>query len=84
MHSGPPSSEGNDCGTVISLDNMNDYYDRTERIPLGLIEGSCKNEPVKHIFIKGSIADKGLIDQVFANTSPRGVNLAAQGGSDTP
>lgn len=69
-------------GTVISLDNMNDYYDPAlKEYRLGLIEEAAKTSPVKHIFIKGSIADKGLIDQVFAEYNPAVVvNLAAQAG----
>ena len=69
-------------GTVISLDNMNDYYDPAlKEYRLGLIEEAAKTSPVKHIFIKGSIADKGLIDQVFAEYKPAVVvNLAAQAG----
>ena len=69
-------------GTVISLDNMNDYYDPAlKEYRLGLIEEAAKTSPVKHIFIKGSIADKGLIDQVFADYRPAiVVNLAAQAG----
>ena len=69
-------------GTVISLDNMNDYYDPAlKEYRLGLIEEAAKTSPVKHIFIKGSIAEKGLIDQVFAEYKPAVVvNLAAQAG----
>ena len=69
-------------GTVISLDNMNDYYDPAlKEYRLGLIEEAAKTSPVKHIFIKGSIADKGLIDQVFTEYKPAVVvNLAAQAG----
>ncbi len=69
-------------GTVISLDNMNDYYDPAlKEYRLGLIEEAAKTSPVKHIFIKGSIANKGLIDQVFAEYKPAVVvNLAAQAG----
>ena len=69
-------------GTVISLDNVNDYYDPAlKEYRLGLIEEAAKTSPVKHIFIKGSIADKGLIDQVFAEYKPAVVvNLAAQAG----
>lgn len=69
-------------GTVISLDNMNDYYDPAlKEYRLGLIEEAAKTSPVKHIFIKGSIADKGLVDQVFAEYKPAVVvNLAAQAG----
>ena len=69
-------------GTVISLDNMNDYYDPVlKEYRLGLIEEAAKTSPVKHIFIKGSIADKALIDKVFADYKPDVVvNLAAQAG----
>lgn len=69
-------------GTVISLDNMNDYYDPAlKEYRLGLIEEAAKASPVKHIFIKGSIADKVLIDHIFADYKPAVVvNLAAQAG----
>ena len=69
-------------GTVISLDNMNDYYDpRLKEYRLGLIEKAAETSPVKHIFIRGSIADKALIEDVFTTHSPAVVvNLAAQAG----
>ena len=69
-------------GTVISLDNMNDYYDPAlKEYRLGLIEEAAKASPVKHVFIKGSIADKCLIDQIFADYRfAVVVNLAAQAG----
>ena len=69
-------------GTVISLDNLNDYYDpKLKEYRLSLIEEAAKNSPVKHVFIKGSIADKALLDRVFAEYHPTVVvNLAAQAG----
>ena len=69
-------------GTVISLDNMNDYYDpKLKAYRLGLIEEAAKASTVKHIFIRGSIADKTLVDQIFADYKPSVVvNLAAQAG----
>lgn len=69
-------------GTVISLDNMNDYYDvRIKEYRLREIEKVAATSNVKHIFIKGSIADKELIDEVFAEYKPAVVmNLAAQAG----
>lgn len=69
-------------GTVISLDNMNDYYDPALKdYRLRLIEEAGKSSPVKHIFMKGSIADKALVDQVFETYKPAiVVNLAAQAG----
>lgn len=69
-------------GTVISLDNMNDYYDpKLKEYRLGLIEEAAKGSNVKHVFIKGSIADKALVDKVFTDYKPEVVvNLAAQAG----
>ena len=69
-------------GTVISLDNLNDYYDPAlKEYRLGLIEEAAEQSPVRHIFIKGSIADKALMDQIFTDYKPAVVvNLAAQAG----
>ena len=69
-------------GTVISFDNMNDYYDpKLKEYRLSLIEEAAKSSSVKHVFVKGSIADKALVDQVFAEYKPAVVvNLAAQAG----
>ena len=69
-------------GTVISFDNMNDYYDPAlKEYRLSLIEKAAENSPVKHVFVRGSIADKALVDDVFATYKPAVVvNLAAQAG----
>ena len=70
------------AGTVVSLDNMNDYYDPAlKEYRLSLIEKTGKSSPVKHIFVKGSIADKSLVNELF-NTYHFDivVNLAAQAG----
>lgn len=69
-------------GTVISLDNMNDYYDpKLKEYRLSLIEQAAETSPVRHVFIKGSIADKTLVDGLFAEHKPAVVvNLAAQAG----
>ena len=69
-------------GTVISFDNMNDYYDPAlKEYRLKLIEQAAETSPVKHVFVKGSIADKALVDRVFAEYKPAiVVNLAAQAG----
>ena len=73
-------------GTIISFDNMNDYYDpKLKEYRLSLIneaaEAASKTKPIKHIFIKGSIADKQLVDQTFQTYKPQiVVNLAAQAG----
>lgn len=69
-------------GTVISLDNMNNYYDPAlKEYRLGLIEEAAKTSRSKHVFIKGSIADKTLVSSVFSEYLPAiAVNLAAQAG----
>ncbi len=70
------------AGTVVSLDNMNDYYDPAlKEYRLGLVEEAAKASPVRHVFIKGSIGDKELVDELF-NTYHFDivVNLAAQAG----
>ena len=69
-------------GTVISLDNMNDYYDPAlKEYRLQEIEKAAEHSPVKHVFVQGSIADKALVDEVFASYQPAViVNLAAQAG----
>ena len=69
-------------GTVISLDNMNDYYDPAlKEYRLGLIEDAASTSSVQHVFIKGNIADKALIEGIFADYKPAVVvNLAAQAG----
>ena len=63
---------------VIGIDSITDYYDvclKYER--LKEIEGLSKD----WIFIKGNIADKALIEQVFSeNKIDVVVNLAAQAG----
>ena len=69
-------------GTVISLDNMNDYYDpKLKEYRLRLIEEAAKGSKARHVFIRGSIADKALVDKTFAEYRPAVVvNLAAQAG----
>ena len=62
---------------IIGIDNMNDYYDvniKKERL-------SALCEFSKFTFIEGNIADKALMDELFANHKPHVVvNLAAQAG----
>lgn len=63
--------------TVVGLDNMNDYYDvrlKEERL-------SQLSKYPNFLFIKGDIADKKVIDDVFERYQPSiVVNLAAQAG----
>lgn len=62
---------------VVGIDNMNDYYD------VGLKESRLKKlcEYPSFVFIKGSIADKAVITEIFDKYKPAAVvNLAAQAG----
>ncbi len=69
-------------GLIVSLDNMNDYYDpKLKEYRLRLVESAAAASPVEHIFIKGSIADKSLVDSLFEKYKfDVVVNLAAQAG----
>lgn len=69
-------------GTIVSLDNMNDYYDVSlKEYRLSLIEKAAEKSSVKHVFVKGSIADKALLDSLFEEYKfDIVVNLAAQAG----
>ncbi len=69
-------------GHIISLDNINDYYDlRLKKYRLAEIEKTAAGSAVKHTFIKGDLADKALVDNVFGQYHPSiVVNLAAQAG----
>ncbi|MBQ4516715.1 MAG: GDP-mannose 4,6-dehydratase [Clostridia bacterium] len=68
---------------IIGIDNMNDYYDVSiKEYRLGEIEKLAeKSNDCKWTFVKGNIADKELIDKIFADYKPAVVvNLAAQAG----
>ena len=69
-------------GTIVSFDNMNDYYDPTlKEHRLSLIEEAAKDANAKHIFVKGDLADKAAIDGLFEKYRfDVVVNLAAQAG----
>ncbi|MBR1565629.1 MAG: GDP-mannose 4,6-dehydratase [Oscillospiraceae bacterium] len=69
-------------GTVVSLDNMNDYYEVSlKQWRLEQIEKAAAVSPVKHVFVKGSIADRGLVNELFEKYRfDVAVNLAAQAG----
>ena len=63
--------------TVIGIDNMNDYYD------VRLKEARLEKLSVhpSFIFVKGNIADKTIIAEIFEKYKPQVVvNLAAQAG----
>lgn len=71
-----------ECARVISLDNMNGYYDPALKDHrLSLIEEAAKRSYTEHIFIRGDIADKALVDGIFEEYRPSViVHLAAQAG----
>lgn len=67
-------------GAIISLDNMNDYYDPKIK-EYRLQQINKIDTAINHIFIKGSIADKSTVNEVFEKYKPSiVVNLAAQAG----
>lgn len=69
-------------GTIISFDSMNDYYEpELKEYRLELIEKAAEKSSAEHIFVRGNLADKALVDKVFADYKPAVVvNLAAQAG----
>lgn len=69
-------------GTVIGIDNMNDYYDVSlKEYRLQELEKVAWLSSSQWVFIHGNIADKALLGEVFARYKPSiVVNLAAQAG----
>ena len=74
---------GEETVTIVGLDNCNDYYDPALKdYRLGEIAAEAEKHPdSKWIFVKGNLADKALIDSLFAEYGfSVVVNLAAQAG----
>lgn len=66
--------------SIIGLDNLNDYYDPSIK-DFRLKEIEKAESSNKWVFVKGNLADKELIEKIFAKYSPKVVvNLAAQAG----
>ena len=68
---------------IVGLDSVNDYYDVSlKEYRLGLIDQCVSEHPEsKYTFVKGNLADKKLIDALFAEHHfDIVVNLAAQAG----
>lgn len=67
---------------VIGLDSVNDYYDvRIKEYRLKQLEDVAAKATNKWTFIKGNIADKSLVDNLFSEYKfDIVVNLAAQAG----
>lgn len=68
---------------IVGLDNMNDYYDVSiKEWRLDEID-KCASEHLEssYHFYKGDLADKEMVDEIFAKHTPDiVVNLAAQAG----
>ena len=67
--------------TIVGIDNMNNYYDVSlKEFRLKEIE-SLQPSGITYRFVKGDIADKAIVDQIFDEYRPAVVvNLAAQAG----
>lgn len=68
---------------IIGFDSVNDYYDvRLKEERLSILNETAQNDDIgEFIFIKGNLADKKAIDDIFAEYKPEiVVNLAAQAG----
>ena len=71
--------------TIVGIDNMNDYYDVSlKEYRLKELEALSKESRfsiLNYQFVKGDIADRATIDDVFSKYHPDVVvNLAAQAG----
>lgn len=68
-------------GTVVGLDNMNNYYDPSlKEYRLRELE-KAKPEGLDYVFVRGSIADRDLVESLFEKYRfDVVVNLAAQAG----
>ena len=69
--------------TIVGLDNMNDYYDVSiKEYRLSEIERLAQQKPqIRWVFVKGDLADKATIDNLFNQYRfSVVVNLAAQAG----
>ena len=68
---------------IIGLDNVNDYYDvNIKKWRLNEINKCAKEHPESsYSFVKGDLADKSTIDDIFTKYNPDiVVNLGAQAG----
>ena len=68
--------------TIVGIDNMNDYYDVSiKEYRLKQIKELASTLGRDFVFVRGSIADRKLIVEVFTKYRPQVVvNLAAQAG----
>ena len=68
--------------TIVNIDNLNAYYDPSlKTYRLEQLKAESEELKVDYHFVKGSVADKELIDRLFAEYKfDIVVNLAAQAG----
>ena len=71
--------------TIVGIDNMNDYYDPALKHfrlnELQALADTYRSSLITYRFVKGDIADRQTIDNLFQEYKPQlVVNLAAQAG----
>lgn len=69
--------------SIVGIDNLNDYYDVSlKETRLSILNKIASSESKgSFTFIKGSLANKALVDSIFTKYQPEiVVNLAAQAG----
>ena len=70
-----------DGGTIVGVDNLNDYYDPSLKEYRLRELDKAKPDGINYVSVKGSIADRELINNLFAEHKfDIVVNLAAQAG----
>ena len=71
-----------ETGILVSLDNMNDYYDPAlKEHRLGQIERVTGGLTVKNVFVKESVTDRKLVEALFEQYHfDLVIHLAAQTG----
>ena len=68
-------------GTIVGVDNLNNYYDPTLKTYRLDELDKAKPSGINYISVRGDIADKALVDSLFAEYKfDIVVNLAAQAG----
>ena len=70
-----------DGGLIVGIDNLNDYYDPSLKEYRLRELDKARPKGIDYVSVKGNIADKALIDKLFAEYKfDIVVNLAAQAG----
>ena len=71
-----------DAKSIVGIDNVNDYYDVSlKEYRLQELDILAQTSDIEWVFLRGNIADKKMIEDVFETYHPDiVVNLAAQAG----